>query len=417
MRPADIAALMGLGQIEDRVQVLADLWTPPSLPPHIGGHAYIHPTALCPVACRHCMYGSNLDHEGKFRLSRADIDGLKRTLDDIQPAKLTISGGGEPFLELQLCREIISKVSCRRIELVTAAHWARSVLRAKTTLAKIADAVRADQLVNIRVSVDSFHWDAPNPVGFGNYTSLVAAFSDPTFPTQVVLSFRGLLRERALIEHRFEHEAGAQIEQIDEWNSRLKFPGLLQASITYNVMRFSGAAAENGIERKKNDIGAIDYFEQYAKLDGIHVATALNDASVGAYPNGMGLAFTFDSDGSYFIFGATPPDWRGNLCRRLEENLHLFSLDPITQYALHHGPIAAVRLLGLINPERAKEALASEDIASFIPDAFCDPFETGAARILAIAALVSEGKAAWHGNSPLPIDGVQALALVGGATA
>jgi hypothetical protein len=388
------------------------IWAPPPLAPVRGGHTYIHPTALCPVACQHCMYSSSLEHKGKSWLTPSDGHKLSNTLREIAPAKITFSGGGEPFLKLSFCLDVIRKSSCGLIEFVTAANWANSLAHTTATLTKIAEALSPNQRGLIRVSVDSFHWDAPRLVAFKNYANVIEAFKTPFIKSRLDLAFRSLLRERSMVEDRFISEMSAIVHQLNDWNSKLSFGQDFDFPITYNVMRFSGAASTNALVRFSDDLAATEYYQRFAGLPTLGVANALNHASAGLYPSDTGLAFTFDYDCSYFIFGATPPDWRGDLELSFEENLRLFSLDPITQYAVLYGTEGAMKLMHGIDPEQVTRARVTEDVASLIPIAFANARERAAARLLAIGELARGGMDIANDSWPLPRDGKQATYLV-----
>ncbi len=379
--------------------------------PYSGGHAFVHPTALCPVACIHCMYSSTPEHTGRAWLTRSDIEALSNTLNIIEPAKITFSGGGEPFLKLKQCISLMQRSTCSRIEYVTAPNWASTRQRAVSLLLRIAEGVGSHQHASIRLSVDSFHWTAPRPVPFSNYLAVVDGFRRSEIRSRLELNFRGLLRERELVERRFIEEGGAAVEVLDEWNSILTFPDGLRTKLTYNVLRFSGAAATNGVARLSTDVGAIEYFQHYAGLPDLNVAHSLNDASDGAYEPAAGAAFTFDSDGSYFIFGASPPDWRGTLSAPFSDNLRLFNCDPLTYHSLEFGALRTANLMRSINAERVVRATSTEDIARLIPDLFTDEVETAVARLCALQQLADADLVSRTGLPTLALPAAPQLML------
>lgn len=393
MDPTLVRALTARSARTERRHELSRIWTPVTQVAYRAGHAYVHPTAICPVACRHCMYGSNL--ETTASLDVQDARRIATLLENIEPTKLTLSGGGEPFVRLPICLALQRASSCRSVEYVTAGNWAGSRKGASAALRQICAARPSYQSVVLRVSVDSFHWSAPRPVTMEHYGNILEAYRESEqVRAGVELTFRSLLRERQMVEERFRASLGALVERTDDWNSRLTFSGGIVAAITYNVMRFSGAARENGLASTPTDVSVTDYYAKFAGLPDLNVATSINDASRGNYERTANAAFTFDSDRTYFIFGASPGDWRASIDDSLEDSIAFFSIDPLTRLALRSGPIAALKLLSGLNDVRQRAVLDTQDIASFMQEGFASPVEAATCRVLALRELQQLGDVA-----------------------
>jgi hypothetical protein len=343
------------------------------------------------------MYNSDLNKPGKVFLTAAELTQLKDLLGEIGPVKLTISGGGEPFLQFNQCLDLVSAGVTNDIEIITAGHWATSQARCQRVFSDLAAATKKglpNTRCGIRVSLDSFHRSAPRPVTGKQYSNIVRAFGAASAEAQELtpLSFRGLLRERNETETYLAELVDARVEHIDEWNSEV-FLNANEPSlkITYNVMRFSGAAAANQLPRLPEDVSMMQYFMKHADQPALKLSQAINDASRGAYTFNPAAAITIDSDGSLFIFAASPPDRLGELGWRLSEIRDFFSLDPLTQWLYHLGPLPLLRFMQSLAPQRSALALATEDITSLVPTLLGDPLERTAARLEAVKELCMAG--------------------------
>jgi hypothetical protein len=377
----------------------ATLWRPRQAIPCRNGHLYIHPTALCPVACEHCMYGSDLTKTGKVSLTDDDVRELIGLLDDLVPTKLTISGGGEPFLRFQHCLNLISKTPADDMEIITAGNWATTRARSADVFNRLGQATKAagaSAKCGIRVSIDAYHRLAPRPVTDVHYANIIYAYASLAegIHSRVILSFRGLMRERDQTETYLASISDGEINRIDEWNSELLIPGSpLRARITYNIMRFSGAAAANQIEKLPEDISMMEYFTRYARQPSLRLSQSINDASRGRYPRNSGAAITVESDGRIHIFTASPPDRYAQLGWRFEEIQAFFSADPLTQWLYNFGPLPLIDLMRIIAPQRVAAALATEDVTALVPMLLSDRAERTVARLCAVKALHDSGLA------------------------
>jgi len=107
-----------------------------------GAHAYIHLTGVCKVACEHCMYSSDYTARlPKPSLNSLEVDLANKYINDSGSQKLTISGGGEPFLKLNALLSLISKSFVPHIEIDTAGDWAISANKTVKILSSLSKAL------------------------------------------------------------------------------------------------------------------------------------------------------------------------------------------------------------------------------------------------------------------------------------
>src|SRR6185503_16953841 len=97
---------------------------------------------LCPVACEHCMYSSDLVQKSdKTSLDPIELHRAVEFINESNSDKLNITGGGEPFLKLPSILELLAQVTTPRIEIVTAGYWAKSARAAERMLDRLAEAL------------------------------------------------------------------------------------------------------------------------------------------------------------------------------------------------------------------------------------------------------------------------------------
>src|SRR5688572_22585978 len=149
--------------------------------PARASHVFIHPTDVCDIACTHCMYSSNTTTTTRRRprLVGNAAELLLRFLNGADATKLSISGGGEPFLELESVLRILAGTTCTNIELVTAGRWGRSRKTTDGIIREISNAVVANgvrPVLMLRLSADRFHRSAPNPVRLSDHVNIVESW-------------------------------------------------------------------------------------------------------------------------------------------------------------------------------------------------------------------------------------------------
>ncbi len=144
-------------------------WISPSKTKRISGKSLICVffTSYCVVGCPFCFFKSPLPQKrGDFRERKDyafDKERLERFIkfaNDANVGYLQISGGGEPFLELDCIIECLKRVRTDRIILITSGFWANKREMAIRTLDKLFDARNenpSNPRLSVRVSVSSDH--------------------------------------------------------------------------------------------------------------------------------------------------------------------------------------------------------------------------------------------------------------------
>lgn len=151
---------------------------------------YVSLTDRCPVGCDGCFFASQMlkkNPDNTFTKER-----LKKLFAFTKKANirtLTISGGGEPFLEMDAILEIIKKASCDELIIITSGFWAKNKTKAKKDIDLIyrtleeTNKIRAANgkealKIGMRLSVDDFH---SKKVSFKSYENILNIFVEDYF--------------------------------------------------------------------------------------------------------------------------------------------------------------------------------------------------------------------------------------------
>lgn len=367
-------------------------------PPHHGAHFYVHLTAICDVGCSHCMYSSNfLKPTGiSAHLDATDIHRTLRYIADSRPAKVTITGGGEPFLELRNMLYLIRESRCEYLELITSANWARSKESATRILAQVRDAVDKNHekpRIIIRSSIDVFHLSAHNPVPLEAYLNLVRAWLDHR--NRIDLGFRGLLLEGDESVQQLARSLKADLCTVDSWNQYMLLPNGLKLPVTYNVMRFIGNGKQFRADLSGRTVSFATYFSSFESAPSkLLLGRVVNDAINAKYYPFDGVSITLDYDGTLYIFTATAPDRRCSIrTHDFEQSLRWFYADPITRTLLTEGPYWLCDVLRPVVPKLVETALETNDMCSLVETLLTDPRIRAFATVVALKFLLSSCKA------------------------
>jgi hypothetical protein len=345
--------------------------------PRTGSNFFIHLTELCPVACTHCMYASTLTRRSaRDSFDRGELEAVIGFINQSRSTKLTISGGGEPFLKFASILRLIEGCDVGRIEIVTAGHWARSKERAASVLAALSNAQAANPrlpTIDLRLSIDRFHLEAPRPVTINHYAAVAQAWLDGAYA--ISLGYRSLLVDRDGADRSLAMELKASLKTINDWNRILVLANGREIPITYNVFRYSGGAAGWDTPQASDQRSVREYFQQFETAPGkLVLATAVNDALHGRYAVEPGVAITLNSDGQYWIFCGTSPDRKQSFVgQSFDDAVSTFYRDPITRLLVSDGIWALLELVAMIDPDTARRAEAKDDITALVDDLLADP--------------------------------------------
>lgn len=370
--------------------------------PRTGSNFFIHLTELCPVACSHCMYSSTLTRKSaRDSFDKRELEDVIDFINQSKSTKLTISGGGEPFLKFGSILRLIEATNVPRIEIVTAGHWGRSQERAMTVLAALTDASDRNPrrpVVDLRLSIDRYHIEAPHPVPLTNYRNVALAWMARRDP--INLGYRGLLVDWDDIDVALASSVGIPLYTVNDWNRELIVADGRKIPITYNVFRFSGGAESWDRGKIKSDRSAREYFRSFETSPGkLVLATAVNDAIRGKYDVEDGVAITLHSDGTFWIFCGTAPDRKLQFSgQRFGEAVAYFYEDPITRFLASEGVWRLTELVKDINPQIAEAAIAKNDITSIVDDILADPLVRLRTTMLIANQMIADGSAILDGS-------------------
>ncbi|MEU5401389.1 4Fe-4S cluster-binding domain-containing protein [Streptomyces sp. NPDC005963] len=373
--------------------------------PERGSSFFIHLSELCPVACEHCMYSSDLERKSeKVALSRSELEGAIRFISESSSQKLNITGGGEPFLKLSSILRLLETVDVPRIEIVTAGHWATTPERTARIMGQL-DAARSRNPRNpellLRLSIDRYHLNAPRPVRIEHYGNVLRCWSE-TNP-HFAAGLRSIQPDMGIVDLMIAEELGAEIQEVDDWNRILLLPAGGSVPITFNVFRRSGKALRLAEDHRGSSKTLREYYGPFEKKPGnLSLATAVNDAIRGDYTATSGLAVTLNSDGTFWIFCGTAPDRKLLLGEQnFAEAVAYFFEDPLTHLLVDEGIWALSDLVLELDPTTHSAALAKNDSASLVDDLLAPDDVRLAATLIATQDLVNHGRATVDPEHPL----------------
>jgi hypothetical protein len=342
--------------------------------PDCGSSFFIHLSELCPVACKHCMYSSDLNPKSlKDSLGKDDLGVAIDLINDSRSEKLNITGGGEPFLKFAHILRLIEMADVPTIEIVTAGYWAKTQQRAESVLAQLEQARRRNphvQELRLRLSLDRYHLEAPRPVTLSCYANVAKAWS--TAPAEINLGYRSIQPDQGHVDLRLAAELGARVEPVDDWNHRIVLANGRTIPITFNVMRFSGNATdlEEEADLRSHTKAIKEYYKPFETAPGrLSLAVAVNDAINRTYKTTGGAALTLNSDGTFWVFCGTAPDRKLKLgAANFKAAMQHFFSDPITRFLTDHGVWALGSLVESLNPEIYAQAIKKNDMAFLVED-------------------------------------------------
>jgi hypothetical protein len=374
-------------------------------PPSTGSSFFIHLSELCPVACEHCMYSSDL--EPKSVKDSLPPDELERAIGFINEScsqKLNITGGGEPFLKFASILRLLETVTVPRIEIVTAGYWAKYPRRASALIWRLDEARSRNPAapdVLLRLSIDRYHLNAPRPVLMEHYGNVARAWAQvkPGFR----LGFRSIQPDLGIVDRGLAEELSATVVEVNDWNRVLVLPSGEELPMTFNVFRRSGKAAELTDEHRDRSQTIREYYGPFETGEGrLTLATTVNDAIRGTYSASPGVAVTLNSDGTFWIFCGTSPD------RRLTLGSHSFAAavatffqDPITHLLVDEGVWGLSDLVVELDPPAHLAAMAKNDVACLVEDLLVSPDVRLAVTLIATQRLLASRRGRLGPAHPL----------------
>ncbi|WP_406120472.1 4Fe-4S cluster-binding domain-containing protein [Streptomyces sp. NBC_00989] len=374
--------------------------------PERGSSFFIHLSELCPVACEHCMYASDLTRKAtaKDSLSRPELDAAIDFINASRSEKLNITGGGEPFLKFKTILRLLERVTVPRVEIVTAGYWGKHAGRAERLPGQMDEALRRNPQppeTLLRLSIDRYHIDAPQPVLIPHYGNVARAWQK--LRPGLALGFRSIQPDMDIVDADLARELGAKVETVNDWNRRIVLPDGTALPITFNVFRLSGKAAELRDDLLEGTQTIKEYYSPFESgSNRLTLATAVNDAIRGAYAASPGAAVTLNSDGTFWIFAGTAPDRRMMFTgQRFGEAMDYFFQDPITHSLVDDGVWALADIVAGLDPATHAEAVAKNDVASLVEDLLAPDDVRLAVTLLAAQRMVDRDRATVEGDAAM----------------
>lgn len=376
--------------------------------PTHGSSFFIHLSELCPVACRHCMYSSDLSPKSvQDALSKDDLDVAIGYINESRSEKLNITGGGEPFLKFSHILRLVEAVRVPIVEIVTAGYWAKTEQRALSVLRQLEQARSRNPSIvelRLRLSLDRYHVDAPRPVSLSCYANVARAWA--SVGAGIGLGYRSIQPDRGILDRRLADILDGRIEVVDDWNHRLVMSDGRRVPITFNVMRFSGKASDLAEDEglRAGTKGIREYYKPFETGPGrLNLATAVNDAIRGIYAASSGAAITLNSDGLLWIFCGTAPDRKLMLGQEtFQSSMRHFFKDPITRFLVEDGVWALADMVAVLDPPAHAAALGKNDVAFLVEDLLASEDVRLAATICVTRRMLDRGAVRIGGSPALP---------------
>lgn len=120
-------------------------------------------TKYCPVGCKGCISSSPLptaNIQPEDVLSWEGIEKVVQYTKDILPEWLTITGGGEGWLESEKLLYLIKNAHAENICFISSGYWAMTIQNTKRVLSEINSAVEENKglhKLQLEISVDVLH--------------------------------------------------------------------------------------------------------------------------------------------------------------------------------------------------------------------------------------------------------------------
>ncbi|MBZ5762105.1 4Fe-4S cluster-binding domain-containing protein [Rhizobium sp. VS19-DR104.2] len=392
--------------VKAREQIIRSLGPFKAPIPFSGSSFFIHLSELCPVACEHCMYSSDLTSKSlKDALDKEDLEDALCFIDESHSQKLNITGGGEPFLKFGNILRLVEAAKVPVIEIVTAGHWAKTQQRATTVLRQLGEAGQRNgelRELRLRLSLDRYHVGAPRPVLLEYYANAARAWaSNSEF---IGLGFRSIQPDRGVLDAALAQLLGGHTEVVNDWNHVIVFGDNKRLPITFNVMRFSGKAEDlhDSEELSTNSMTIKEYYTPFERAPGrLNLATTVNDAIKSTYTVSEGVAITLNSDGTYWIFSGTSPERKLKLgTLSFQESVAYFFEDPITRFLVDDGIWALAEMVKRLDLALHDRAFLKNDVAFLVEDLLANARIRLAVTVWILKRMIDRGDA---GGSSLPI--------------
>ncbi|MDO8536520.1 MAG: radical SAM protein [Candidatus Omnitrophota bacterium] len=335
---------------------------------------YVFPTRFCPVGCKFCYFASPMGAK-KTRENAFDDQGTEKFIaftKAANPAGIVVSGGGDPFVELDKVVKIVKESRADKITLVTSGFWAKNPAKVEEILNRISEAAQQNPNapeVILRLSIDEYH-QVRVPLSF--HANIIKAFSEKHLgQNKFRLMVHSLRGDGALtqLEELLRSEYGLSAVSrggVDEVSSEIALDNGLNIKVRrVDIFNANQEIDLNDITRSEVDAN----FRAFARKNTYKATRGDGRIMMGIQKNANGedaLDFLINYDGLMEVWASSMPDNRSSLYEDTYDQFRKKSItDVITLAMLEKGIKYVKDLVYEVNPIAMDRAIAIN-----IPDWF-----------------------------------------------
>jgi len=141
-------------------------------------------TRFCPVGCKHCFFSSPVPESGKTQADAFTPEGAQKLTDFLNDANMgviLVSGGGDPFIEMDTVRKLVEEVNTDHLYLMSSAYWGKTPAAARRVVDQLYESMLIRRKngvrgrVILRISVDKGHADE---IGLDGIKNVIDIFNE-----------------------------------------------------------------------------------------------------------------------------------------------------------------------------------------------------------------------------------------------
>ena len=320
------------------------------------------------MRCRFCVWSS----PPSVRSPRGTARALDKAIADAifcssryHFKRLTITGGGEPFLAMDRLCHLLTSFRADTILITTSATWATSRQRVDAVLRKLAACLRARNVrsgFTLNISLDEYHQER---IPLANIERVVACLSGTSGVIDDVpfsLQFRTLWSDGCFINNCTEL-LGGTLGPLSKNVALMTLPDGYQVRFVHMLMLFAGRARDIPARMRVRYLGVQQYMQLMADHDG-HFRPMLFHG---------GLNCTLTTAGEYIHWCGNPlldvSAGQGGM-RRL---VNAIATDALSACVMSCGLDTLLELGSQCDPSVAATVLHSNNHADILPAIVASP--------------------------------------------
>lgn len=328
-------------------------------------------TRFCPVGCNFCFFSSSPAKKKKTIADALTDKGIEKFISFANNANLgylLVSGGGEPFLEINHLLKVVEKVNSDQIVLVTSGNWAKSKQSTAHITSRIYEAFKKrnspTQLV-LRLSVDLEH--AKGTFGLEPAYNLISLFEEKYLQEKnFKLQFHSIYDDPC-IDQILQH-LSKKVVSISDFKGRSDGETVLKVNPSEKIIEFvSGLTLKVGYAKIfysniKVDLNNPDIINRNLSVFqwDMNESEENNPSVVTNVQGGKGLDFWVNFNGNVTTWGNQVPDNIYNIYEDDYQSMVEKSfVDPISLSYLEKGDLYRDQIMNEINPKAVTRAKAT----------------------------------------------------------